>query len=144
MELEDCSFPVNARDAKDGTPSKGRAPQPSISNSAWTQINVTTKRKGEVEGSEDNHIGSRSPEYARRNKYQSQHLGNGHLSVKEQEKLVGVYSSLVVAQPPQPPVTTKDEAMVDMGFWVLPHESPHAVTGNHNGVPTNQELEPFE
>jgi hypothetical protein len=134
---------VNARDAKDGTPSKGRAPQPSISNSAWTQINVTTKRKGEGEGSEDDHIGSRSPEYARRNKYQSQHLGNGHLSVKEQEKLVGVYSSLVVAQPPQPPVTTKDEAMVDMGFWVLPHESPHAVTGNHNGVPTNQELEPL-
>ncbi|CAK9197211.1 unnamed protein product [Sphagnum troendelagicum] len=143
VELEDCRFPVNARDAKDGTPSKGRAPQPSISNSAWTQINVTTKRKGEVEGSEDTHIGSRSPEYARRNKYQSQHLGNGHLSVKEQEKLVGVYSSLVVAQPPQPPVTTKDEAMVDMGFQVLPHESPHAVTGNHNGVPTNQELEPL-
>jgi len=143
VELEDCSFPVNARDAQDGTPSKGRSPQPSISNSAWTQINVTTKREGEGEGSEDDHIGSRSPEYARRNKYQSQHLGNGHLSVKEQEKLVGVYSSLVVAQPPQPPVTTKDEAMVDMGFQVLPHESPHAVTGNHNGVPTNQELEPL-
>jgi len=32
--------------------------------------------------------------------------------------------------------------MVDMGFQVLPHDSPHAVTGNQNGVPTNQELEP--
>jgi len=32
--------------------------------------------------------------------------------------------------------------MVDMSFQVLPHDSPHAVTGNQNGVPTNQELEP--
>jgi hypothetical protein len=45
-------------------------------------------------------------------------------------------------KPKSPPVATKDEAMVDMGFQVLPHDSPHAVTGNQNGVPTNQELEP--
>ncbi len=38
--LEDCSFPLNARDAKDGMPSEGRSPRrsPSISNSAWTQL----------------------------------------------------------------------------------------------------------
>jgi hypothetical protein len=45
-------------------------------------------------------------------------------------------------KPKSPPVATKDEPMVDMGFQVLPHDSPHAVTGNQNGVPTNQQLEP--
>ncbi len=48
--LEDCSFPVNARDGKDGIPSEGRSPRrsPSISNSAWTRINVTTKREDDA------------------------------------------------------------------------------------------------
>lgn len=32
--------------------------------------------------------------------------------------------------------------MVDVGFQVLPHDSPLAVTGNQNGVPTNHKLEP--
>jgi len=45
-------------------------------------------------------------------------------------------------KPKSPPVATKDEAMVDVGFQVLPHDSPHAITGNQNGVPTNQQLEP--
>ncbi|CAM6028854.1 unnamed protein product [Sphagnum balticum] len=75
--LEDCSFPVNARDTKDGIPSEDRSPRrsPSISNSAWTRINVTTKREGDA----------------------------------------SQYDIL---------------------------DSPHAVTGNQNGVPINQELEP--
>jgi len=29
-----------------------------------------------------------------------------------------------------------------MTAHMLPHDSPHAATGNQNGVPTNQELEP--
>jgi len=56
----------------------------------------------------------------------------GQLSVKEQQKLVGVNGSLVAAETKHPPVATKDEAMLDMGFQVLPHDSPHAVTGNQN------------
>ncbi len=48
--LEDCSFPVNARDTKDGIPSEDRSPRrsPSISNSARTRINVPTKREGDA------------------------------------------------------------------------------------------------
>jgi len=48
--LEDCSFPVNARDTKDWIPSEDRSPRrnPSISNSAWTRIDVNTKREGDA------------------------------------------------------------------------------------------------
>jgi hypothetical protein len=46
--LEDCSFPVNPRDPKDGIPSEDRSPRRNISNSAWTRINVTTKREGDA------------------------------------------------------------------------------------------------
>jgi hypothetical protein len=48
--LEDCSFPMNARDTKDGIPSVDRSPRrsPSISTSAWARINVTTKREGDA------------------------------------------------------------------------------------------------
>jgi len=55
-----------------------------------------------------------------------------------------IHLRLGLMLPPKERATplNKDEAMVDMGFQVLPHDSPHAVTGNQNGVPTNQKLEP--
>jgi hypothetical protein len=98
--LEDCSFPANARDTKNGIPSEDRSSRrsPSISNSAWTRINVTTKREGDA----SQYDGFVSPEYAKRNSDQRQHLGNGRLSVKDQEKLVVVNGPLVVAETKEP------------------------------------------
>ncbi|KAH9566418.1 hypothetical protein CY35_04G129200 [Sphagnum magellanicum] len=141
VELE-SSFPVNTRDVADGIPSKGQSPQtnPSSSNLVWTQLDHTTKREGEHNGGAP--AGLKSQAYTKRNRHQSQHLGNGHVSVKEQEKVADINSSLVVAEPNEPPVATKDEALMDMGLQVLPYESRHAVSGKWNGVTTNQETEP--
>ncbi|CAM6046028.1 unnamed protein product [Sphagnum compactum] len=141
VELE-SSFPVNERDVADGIPSKGESPQtnPSISNLVGTQLDHTTKREGEGYGGA--RAGLKSQAYTKRNRHRSQHLGNGHLSVKEQEKVADINSSLVVAEPNEPPVATKDEALMDMGLQVLPYERRHTVSGKWNGVTTNQETEP--
>jgi len=134
---------VDTRDATDHViPSKGVSPQPgcSTSDSVQTQVDLTTKRESESPGG--GCVGSKNQAYLKRNRHWSQHLGNGHLSVKEQEKVVGVNSSLVEVETKENPVPIKDEPMLDMGFQMLPHQSPHAASGKWNGGTTNQELEP--
>ncbi|CAK9257362.1 unnamed protein product [Sphagnum jensenii] len=143
VEPDECSFLVDTRDATDhAIPSKGESPQPgcSTSDSVQTQVDLTTKRESESPGG--GCVGSKDPAYLKRNRHWSQHLGNGHLSVKEQEKVVGVNSSLVEVETKENPVPIKDESMLDMGFQMLPHQSPHAASGKWNGGTTNQELEP--
>jgi hypothetical protein len=143
VEPDECSFLVDTRDATDhAIPSKGVSPQPgcSPSDSVQPQVDLTTKRESESPGG--GCVGSKDPAYLKRNRHWSQHLGNGHLSVKEQEKVVGVNSSLVEVETKENPVPIKDEPMLDMGFQMLPHQSPHAASGKWNGGTTNQELEP--
>jgi hypothetical protein len=134
---------VDTRDATDHViPSKGVSPQPgcSTSDSVETQVDLTTKRESESPGG--GCFGSKNQAYLKRNRHWSQHLGNGHLSVKEQEKVVGVNSSLVEVETKENPVPIKDEPMLDMGVQILSHQSPHADSGKWNGSTTNQELEP--
>ncbi len=134
---------MDTRDTTDHViPSKGVSPRPgcSTSDSVQTQVDLTTKR--ESEGPGGGCVGSKNQAYLKRNRHWSQHLGNGHLSVKEQEKVVGANSSLVEVETKENPVPIKDEPMLDMGFQMLPHQSPHAASGKWNGGTTNQELEP--
>ncbi len=129
---------MNARDATDTIPSKGRSSQPNPSSQ--TQIELFTKRESGDFGGD--RVGAKCQAYAKRNRQWSQRLGNGHLALKEQEKVVDGKTSVVEADIDEAPGATKDEATVEMGFQLLPDESPCAAPGKWNGVTPKQELEP--
>jgi hypothetical protein len=138
LELDEHSFRLNARDATDTIPSKGRSSQPNPSTQ--TQIELFTKRESGDFGGD--RVGAKCQAYAKRNRQWSQRLGNGHLALKEQEKVVDGKSSVVEADIDEAPGATRDEATVEMGFQLLPDESPRAAPGKWNGLTPKQELEP--